>query len=189
MDAIRELWRTQTLLVEPSASGRGEAAEVKERSGTPLASSDADGTLSDESGAVLLRAPLRERGRERKPADVGIVVADGNGRPVGEARVVRYRLGPRARSITVAIKDAAEGDAGRLEPRDRKGEQLAVRVGDSEVATVAVEAVKRGLLRKSRVYRADIVADVPEPLRPLVLASVIRYDAMLKAVMAASTRD
>ena len=51
-----------------------------------------------------------------------------------------------------------------------------------DVATVRVERVKAGLLRSSRVYTADLIAEVPEPVRPLALAGIIRYEAMLKEV-------
>ena len=189
MNASAQLWRAQTLVVEPSGSGRGHAAEVKDRAGAPLATSDAEGTLSDQSGAVLLRAPLREGGRGRNPADVGVEVAGGDGRPLGEVRVVKYRLGPRARSLTLEVRDTGGGEVARLEPRDKKGDRLGVAAGGTDVATVTVEVVKKGFLRKSRIYTAHLVGDVPEAARPLVLAGLIRYDAMLKAVMAASMSD
>jgi hypothetical protein len=52
-----------------------------------------------------------------------------------------------------------------------------------------VAQVKRGFMRKSRVYSVDLGAEIPAEVRPLVLAASVRYDALLNAVVAASARD
>jgi hypothetical protein len=88
----------------------------------------------------------------------------------------RDGLGPRA---------ATE----RLEPRDKRGEQLTLTADGSQVASIAVAVVKRGFLRKGHVYTVALADEMPEALRPLALAVAIRYDALLNAVVSATARD
>jgi hypothetical protein len=186
MEPGGQLWQFGTLVVEPIGKGRGHAAEIKDRGGVARATSDDEGTIKDGPGAVLLRAPLR---KAYGPSDVAIDVADAEGRKLGEARVTKHSLGPRARNLTLTISDPAGSELARLEPRDKRGEELVVVAAGSDVATVKVEHVKAGLLRKSRVYTAGLVAEVPEPERSLALAGIIRYEAMLKEVEGLSMSD
>jgi len=102
---------------------------------------------------------------------------------------VKYGLGPRARKATVAVSDGQGGEAARLEPRDKRGEQLALTAGGSELASIDVAVVKRGFLRKGRVYTVVLAEQIPDEVRPLALAVAIRYDALLNAVTAAAARD
>lgn len=183
MEAWAELWNAGTFVVEPIEKGRGHAAVVKDGAGAERAASTADGTIQDLAGSVLLGAPMR---RARKPSDVAIDVATADGQALGEVHVTKYRLGPRARSLSLALLDPSRTELARLEPRDDRGEALGLSVGGADAATVRVEQVKAGFLRKTRVYTAEVFAAVPEPMRPLALAAIIRYDAMLKAVTAAS---
>jgi hypothetical protein len=118
-----------------------------------------------------------------------IEIADPDGRALGAGRVIKYGIGPRARKATIAIEDPHGVEAARLEPRDKRGEQLAVTTNGTELATVTVSQVKRGFLRKSRVYVVDLERPIPDELRPLVVATAIRYDALLAAVASASMRD
>ena len=189
MEKRHPFWRTPSLIVSPSGSGRGYTVEITDQTGGVLATCNAEGVVRDQSGEQLLAAPLRWHGRGDRPTDAGIEVADPAGRGLGAGRVVKYGVGPRARKATIAMIDPQGDEAARLEPRDKRGEQLAVTTNGSELATVAVNVVKTGFMRKSRVYAVDLAAAIPDPLRPLVLATAIRYDALLNAVAAASTRD
>jgi hypothetical protein len=186
MEPGGQLWQVGTLVVEPIRKGRGHATEIKDRSGAVRARSEDDGTIQDEAGSVLLRAPLR---KAREPEDVAIDVSDAGGRKLGEASVTKHALGPRARRLTLTIRDSVGTELARLEPRDKRGEELGLVAAGRDVATVRVEQVRAGLLRKSRVYIADLVAGVPEPVRSLALAGIIRYDAMLKEIEGLSMRD
>ena len=189
MERRHPFWRTRSLVVEPTGSGRGYAVEIKDRAGAPLATCDAEGAVLDGSGDELLAVPLRWKGRGEKPTDASIEITDPDGRTLGEGRVVKYGVGPRARKATIMIVDPQGGEAACLAPRDKRGEQLAVTTDGAELATVGVDLVKRGFLRKSRVYTVDLTEQLPDTLRPLVLATAIRYDALLNAVVAASARD
>jgi hypothetical protein len=188
MERRHPFWRAQSLVVAPTGAGRGYAAEIKDAAGAPVATCDAEGTVRDVSGDELLTAPVRWHGRRDRGLNAGIEIAAG-GRALGEGRVVKYGLGPRARKATIEISDAQGGATARLEPRDKRGEELAVTANGADLATVAVAVVKKGFLRKSRVYTVDLAEPMPEDLRPLVLAATIRYDALLDAVAAASMRD
>lgn len=183
------LWDARRLIASPSGSGRGYAVEIKDESGAPIATCDATGAVRDDSGVELLAAPLRWEGRGQRPTDAGIQISDSEGRTLGAGRVVKYGLGPRARKATISIVDPQGVEAARLEPRDKKGEQLVVTTNGTELATVAVAVVKTGFLRKSRSYTVDLTEQLADPLRPLVVATAIRYDALLGAVMSASERD
>jgi hypothetical protein len=189
MEQRHAFWRTPSLTVSPSGSGRGYSVEIKDSAGAPLATCDAEGAVRDQSGGDLLVAPLRWQGRGDQPTDAGIEIADPDGRALGAGRVVKYGVGPRARKATIAIVDPQGTEAARLEPRDKRGQELAVTTNGSELATVAVTEVKSGFLRKSRVYTVELEGPIPDELRPLVLATAIRYDALLRAVVSASARD
>lgn len=189
MERKHPFWRAPSFTVVPSGTGRGYSAEIKDQAGATLATSDAEGTIRDVAGDVLLSAPLRWRDRGDRPTDAGIEVTDAEGRALGSGRVVKYGVGPRTRKATMAIVDPQGGEAARLEPRDKRGEQLTVAANGAELATVAVAQVKSGFMRKSRVYTVDLSGAVTDELRPLVLAASVRYDALLNAVVAASARD
>jgi hypothetical protein len=189
MDPGHPLLREQSLTLTPSGHGRGYAVAVANGSGATLATCDADGAVRDHAGALLLTAPVRRHGRRDQPLRLAVEVADAWGRPLGGGRVAKYGLGPRARKATVAIVDPQENVLAQLEPRDHRGDQLAVAADGGDLATVAVTEVKTGFLRKSRHYGVSLSAAIPPAARPLVLAVLIRYDALLDAVVAASMRD
>ena len=151
-------WRAPSLILSPSGSGHAYAVEITDQLGTVLATCDAEGAVRDRSGEQLMIAPLRWHGRGDRPTDAGIEVADPAGRGLGAGRVVKYGLGPRARKATIALTDPQGDEAARLEPRDKRGEHLAVITNGSELATVAVNVVKTGFMRKSRVYAVNLVA-------------------------------
>jgi len=177
------------IVVRPTGHGKNYSVDVTDQAGSTLATCDAEGVIRDTAGAPLLSAPLRWDGRGDKPTDAGVEIADAEGRPLGSARIASYGVGPRAKKATIEVADAQPTSVLRLEPRDKRGLELALTAGDDELATIAVEQVKAGLLRKARVYTVDIAQPAPEPLRRLALATVIRYDVLLNAAVAAVARD
>ena len=177
------------LTLTPSGHGRGYTVAVGDRSGAPLAVCDAEGTVRGQAGEVLLHAPLRWHGRRDKPTGAALEIADASGAPIGSAKVVRYGVGPRSRKASLEIADASGAAVALLEPRDHAGDVLAIAVGGRDLTTIAVTKVKTGFLRKTRVYAVEHVAEAAEPLRTLVVAAAIRYDAVLGAVVAAAARD
>jgi hypothetical protein len=183
------LFRTPSLTVTPSGAGSNYRVEVADSGGAPVATCDAAGAVRDTGGRELLAAPLRWDGRGDKPTDAAIEVRAADGRPLGTGRVVKYGLGPRARKATVAVIDGQGGEAARLEPRDKRGEQLALTADGTQFASIDVAVIKRGFLRKGRVYTVALAEQIPDDMRPLALALAIRYDALLNAVASAAARD
>jgi hypothetical protein len=189
MDPGHPLLRAPSLTLTPEGRGAAYTVAVADRAGARLASCDAEGTLRWHTGDVLLLAPVRRHGRRDQPLQVGLDVADAWQRPLGSGRVVKYGFGPRARKVTVALTDAAGAPVGKLEPRDHRGDELALASDAGDLATVAVEHVKTGFLRRARIYRADLTAALQPAARPLVLAALIRYDALLALAADAATSD
>ena len=177
------------IVVRPTGHGKNYSVEVSDQAGSTLATCDPEGVIRDAADTPLLSAPLRWEGRRDKPADAGVEIADADGQPLGSARIANYGVGPRAKKATIEVADAQGTSVLRLEPRDKRGEELALTAGDDELATITVEQVKAGFLRKARVYTVDIAQPAPEPLRRLALATAIRYDVLLNAVVAAVARD
>ena len=186
MDAA---WRAGRLIARPSGHGEKYGVEVTDAGGATLATCAADGTISVPSGAQLLSAPLRLEGRGDKPTDATVAIADAEGVPVGTARVTKYGVGPRAKKATIEVTTPQGESVLRVEPSDKRGQELALTAGETEIATVTVEQVKAGFLRKTRIYTVDIRQPPPEPLQPLALATLIRYDVLLNAVVAAVASD
>ena len=186
MDAV---WPAGRLTLRPSGHGQKYGVEVTDAGSATLATCTADGTITDGSGGLLFNAPLRWEGRADKPTDALVEVADAAGSPLGTARVTKYGVGPRAKKATIEVTDSHGAPVLRLEPRDKRGQELVLTAGDTEVAAVAVEEVKAGFLRKARVYTVETGNAAPEPLRPLALATLIRYDALLNAVVSAAAHD
>ena len=183
------LWEATRITLTPTGSGRSYGVEVKDESGSTLAACDAEGTIRDAAGEAILTAPLHWEGRGNKATDVRVDFADAGGSALGTGRVTKYGVGPRAKKATVEVVDAGGVTALRLEPRDGRGQELALTAGDSALATVAVEQVKTGFMRKSRVYTVVLADGVTQDVRPLALATAIRYDAVLNAVVSAVASD
>ena len=183
------VWQVPRLILRPSGHGDGYGVEVCDEAGSTLATCSADGTIRDASGAVLLSAPLGWDGRGDKPTDAFVSVADADGRPLGTARVTKYGVGPRAKKATIDVTDGQGSHVLLLEPRGKRGEELRLVSGEAELATIAIEQVKAGFMRKERVYTVDLGTAIPEPLRPLALATAVRYDVLLNAVVSAVARD
>lgn len=168
--------------VAPTKSG----AEIKDAGGGALGSSDPSGSIADRSGTVFLRAPVRSE-VERNSATIEMDIADAEGNSIASAKVVRYGIGPRSKKATVAVTDAQGAEVARLKATDKKGEELAITSGDAQYATMTVEEVKSGFLKKSRIYSV-LLGSMPEPARLPVLALAIRYEAVLDEVASAAMK-
>src|SRR5688500_7641285 len=137
-----QLWETQSFTVKPWKSREGYQAEIADQSGGALATTDGSGTVRDSSGTVLLQAPIQSEVPRHGTPKIEFSVTDGTGTTLGSGRVVKYGIGPRSKKATVAVTDAQGNEVVRLEPADKKGEQLAIHSDGNEVASVAVEEVK-----------------------------------------------
>jgi hypothetical protein len=175
--------------VHPTNSGGGHTAEVTDSSGSKIGAWTAAGDILDDSGTKILSAPVKWEAPRHGPISVEMQIADGSGSSLGSARVAKYTLGPRAKKLTVAISDIAGTQVGRIEPVDKKGEQLAVSVGEIPVASVDVTEVKAGFLRKKRIYAIQVTGSMSDSARPLVIAALLRYDALLDGVLSAAMKD
>lgn len=178
MGHAETIWSGGTIVITPD--GRGAA--VSDGGGSPIASCDAGGTISDAASNAIASANLLDQGRRPKPGGVGLVVSSPSGGKLGEARVAKYRIGPKARRATLAISDGQGGEAGRLEPRDKRGAELELTAAGSVITTVTMEQVKSGFMRKTRVYTASLMGD-PGQNAALFLAVLVRFDAALSAVV------
>lgn len=54
---------------------------------------------------------------------------------------------------------------------------------------MTVETIKLGFLKRARQYDVNIVADVPEPARTLLVVGAIRFDALADGVAATATHS
>jgi hypothetical protein len=167
----------------------GNVVEITDDSGAALATMRA-GQLTAASGETLLRLAVSKPGamsgaRRDNPAEVSLQIGDAQGAPAGGAKIVKYGFGPRAKKLTLVLMRPDGAEEGRLEPADDKGEQLVATVGGAAAATVAVEQVKAGFLRKARVYTVHLTLDPS----PLLLGALVGYEALLQAAMAVSMRD
>lgn len=183
------LWQATRLTLRPTGSGRSYSVAVEDATGATLATCDAGGTIRDAAGDVIATAPVQWEGRGDRPTDASVEIGSADGNPLGKARVTKYGVGPRAKKATIDVTDAQGAEVLRLEPRDGRGSQLVVVSGDADLATVAVEQVKAGFLRKARVYTVEPASGLTDAMRPLVLLTAIRYDALLNAVVSAAAAD
>ena len=169
-------------------SDLGTTVEVTDDSGAPLATYRG-GQLTGAAGEPLLRIAVQKpggwSGRRDRPAAVSLEIGDAQGRPLGTANIVKYGFGPRAKKLTLALSDADGGEAGRIEPADDRGERLSATAGGLEAATVSVEQVKLGFLRRARVYSVQFGAE-PDPL---LLGALVGFEALLSEAQAAAMRD
>lgn len=189
MDDTHPFWRMRSFTVAPASSRQGYRAEIKDAGGGTIATCDQDGVVTDASGTTLVTAPVRWESKPNRPIEAEIQIVDPDGISLGSGGVVKYGIGPRSKKATVAIMDSQGKDAVRLEPTDKKGEQLNLSSEAGTLATITVAEEKTGFLRKSRLYRVEVTAEVTEALRPLVLAAAVRYDALLEALTAGAMRD
>ncbi len=181
------LFRAAVLQLSCARSSAGQTAEVTDGANLPLAASDGRGAIRDSSGNELLRAPIALERRAERGTDTKLEVSDPAGIRLGEVRVTRYSFGPRSSKATLSLTaDGAE--VARLEPQDRKGEEVVITAGGAPVGTLRQTSRKRGLLRSSINYTVELTGDVEQRLRPLVIAAAIRYQALVAAAASASQR-
>jgi hypothetical protein len=184
-----QLFRTTVLEIVCERSSAGQTAEVHDGTGTPLATSDGAGTIRDRGGADVLRTATSVEGPPRRNlVHARLTVSDAAGAALGEVRVVKYSSGPRSSKATLSVV-AGDAEVARLEPQDRKGEEIAVTAGGTAVGTLRQTSRKRGLLRSSTTYRLELTGDLDAGTRPLVLAAAIRYHALVAATVNAAARD
>lgn len=180
------LWRASAIDLVPSRTGNKVSVEVSAVDGPVLAIEDG-GTVTDPSGVVLLHAPLIERNRRTK----GVEVTDAGGRALGSALVRNH--GPR--KATYRLTDPAGEEVAALESRDRKGRELAfVTARGADAGVMRLTDEESGLLarlktHRTRTYRVELTGPVDEALRGLMLATAIRYEAVLAAIRGEQSMD
>ena len=176
----------RSLTLRPSDLGR--TVEVTDDSGAPLATYRG-GQLMGAAGEPLLRIAVQKpggfSGKRDRPAEVSLDIGDAQGAPLGTANIVKYGFGPRAKKLTLVLTRTDGAEAGRIEPDDDRGERLLATAGGAAAATVSVEQVKLGFLRRARVYTVRFGAE-PEPL---LLGALVGYEALLSEAQAAAMRD
>ena len=182
------LWRAAVLELTCTRSSAGQTVEVQDGTGVPLASADDAGTIAASSGEPLLLAPLAWEGRRDRGTDAKLDVSDPAGTALGEVRVARYSVGPRSSKATLSISDAT-GEVARLEPQDRKGEELVIAAGDAQAGVLRKTGRKRGLLRSTTSYRLELTGPLEGQLRTLVLAAAIRYQKLLTEAASPTKRE
>ena len=151
--------------------------------GNPLAVSDGEGTIADPDGVQLLSAPLRFDGRRDRGTNAMLDVSAPDGKSIGEVRVKKFSVTPRSSKATLSLS-AAGAELATLEPEDKKGEELAITAGDARVGTLRKKA-KKGFIRTTTAYRLELVGDVDEQTRRLIVAAAIRYQALLSGAATA----
>jgi hypothetical protein len=148
------LFSAAILQLSCTRSSAGQTAEVTDGAGLPLAGADGAGTITDRSGKPLLHAPIAFEGRGERGTDARLEVSDGAGERLGEVRVVKFFYGPRSSRTTLAVTVADGQEVATFEPRDRKGEQVEITVGDVPGGTLEQISRKRGILRSTTTYPA-----------------------------------
>ena len=164
----------------------GRYATAVSSAGAHVASSDAWGRIVDPQGREVLRAPIGFDGRDDRGTNARVYISAWDGTPLGEARVARYSVGPRSAKATLVV-DSGAGEVARLEPQDRKGEELTVTAGGRAVGTLR-RVAQRGLIRKEADYRLELTGEIDPSVRALILGAAIRYHALLMEAAAASRK-
>lgn len=184
MGQAESLWQAGTIVIEPD----GAEVAITDAAGAPVASCDTGGAITGTGDEAFATATLLDQGRRPKPGGVGLSVSSPGDGALGGAKVSKYRIGPKARKVTLAITNGQGEDVARLEPRDKRGVELELTASGSAIATVGIEQVKSGFMRKRRVYTARLSGD-PGQNAALLLAVLIRYDAVLNEVVSAAGSD
>lgn len=187
MDSGHPLLAAASLTLTPD----GGTVAVADDAGTQLATLDGAGTVRDAGGAPLLTLRVEEpRGARRDhPGAVKLEIADASGAPLGTANVTKYGFGPRSKKLNLAVQRPDGEEAARFDVVDDRGEELSVTAGEVEVGTLSIETIKKGFLRRARVYTLR-VASPPEPgVHALVLGAAIGFEGLLDAALAAAMRD
>lgn len=160
-------------------SGAGQTTEARAPGGAALASSDGAGAISDASGAPLLQArtafaPNGKGGR--------LAVTDAQGRALGSAAITKFRFGPKALTATLLVSDPSGAELARFEPRDKKGQDVAIVAADgTPLGSLRQTGNDRGLRRSTTTYRLERAPGGAAQLRTLLLAIAMRHQALLVA--------
>jgi hypothetical protein len=181
-----EKWPWQQFEVRPRR--QDDTGQVFDPHGTLLGHYDSGGTVYDASGLRLLVAPVQTQGH-RSFTRVEMPIWDAEQRFLGVARVAKHRIGPRAKKVTLAIVDESGNFLIGLEPRDKLGLHLAVTSPAGDLAGANVEETKAGMFQKSRVYRVSLYQSPQDDLYPVMLAVLVRFDAVLTKVLLVSSAD
>ena len=170
------LWQVDELELSCARSGDGQTTEARTRGGETIARSDGSGTITDAAGAVLLKAQIAfPRGTAGR-----LEIADGDGQALGSVSIGKHRFGPKALKATLTVADAAGSEAARFEPRDKKGQDVAIlAAGAVPLGALRQTGHERGLRRSVTTYRLELDAAADGPLRPLLLATSLRHHALL----------
>ncbi len=168
-----------------SAGGLGGGTvEVTDATGMQLAAADREGAITAPDGRRLLRAPVRFEGRRSIGTNAGLEVFDAEEAPLGQVHVTSYSVTPRTRKMTLSMS-APGGELFRLAHSDKRGEEAVITVGERPIATMR-KTGKRGFIRTSTAYRLELTSDLDLRSRQLLVAAVIRYDALMTEAATAS---
>ena len=176
---VHPLWRASALALE--RVGRRDI-HVSERAGSVIAVCDQSGTIADPNGQVLVYAPAGYRPHQRRPkgTDVKADLYDAWQRPLGELRVVSYSYGPRSRKATIGVF-TPEGEVARVEPRDKRGEEIAVRTPAGDVGELRASAKNR--------WELDLTGALDGLLRALVVTAAVRYPGLRDTAVNTAAHD
>ena len=159
-------------------SSAGQTAQVLGEGDTVLATCDDAGNVTAADGAPLLSAPfVGPRGLLRSNDWEGRVDVSGpDGSPVGRIDMTRFAVGPFRKKLTLALRAAGGGEVGRLMIADKKGRELSVTAGETEVARIVQVARDRGLARTVERWSVQAGSSPPPPVDVLGAAAVLRYN-------------
>lgn len=172
------LWQAGELVLACARSSAGQTTEARSADATVVATSDGAGTISDATGTLLLQAktafPKGTSGR--------LEITGANGAALGTAELRSFKFGPKALKGTIVVIDAAGVEAGRFDPRDGKGQDIAILdAGGGEIGSLRQTGHDRGLRRSTTTYELRIGEGAAPPARVLLVATALRHQALLVA--------
>lgn len=179
-EAVDTVWAAGELVVTSPVNGG--TSSVTSRGGDPLLECSADGGIADSAGTVVLLAPIEIPPRRDRQRAMGISmrVSEPSGAQLGGVAVSGFSIAPRTRKLHLKI--AAGESAAAIQTLDKRGEELAIEMGETRVAEISVTETKLGFLRKVRSYHATISAPPSEPAAAPLLAGLVRFQAMMDAL-------
>ena len=180
------LWHAGELVLACARSSAGQTTEARTPDGSTVAESDGAGTITDDSGAVLARAttsfPKGSSGR--------LEIARADGGALGSVELTSFRYGPKALKGTLVVTDAGGREAGRFEPRDGKGHDVAILTADgAQIGSLRQTGHDRGLRRSTTTYRLLLDDAGDEPVRALLVTTAMRHQALLVAAKNMKAND
>ena len=161
--------------------------EIKDIGGSVVATRSGDGTVRGASGEPIASVRTRRGSRPDRPLECALDVTDPSGGPLATATVAKFKFTPRSKTLSVAVADAGGAEAARFEHDG--SERVDIVAGGSSVGTLSIETVKKGFLRRERVYTLDLAGELAEPTRTLVVAVAAGYEALGQEVQGAAMRD